>query len=147
MTIAFEVGGKRHEVTAPPGRRLSECLRDLGYKSVKVGCDAGDCGACTVLVDGTQTCACLMPVAQAAGSRIETLEACEADLSAKLRAAFLAHGAAQCGICTPGVMMAATELLRTHPTPSKDQIEEALAGVLCRCTGVRVCMLHFDFRT
>lgn len=135
MTIAFEVGGKRHEVETSPGRRLSECLRELGYKSVKVGCDAGDCGACTVLVDGAQTCACLMPVAQAAGCRIETLEACEADLRAKLQAAFLAHGAAQCGICTPGVMMAAMELLRECPAPSKDQIEEALAGVLCRCTG------------
>ena len=107
----FTVEGKTHEITSAPGRRLSEVLReDLGLKSVKVGCDAGDCGACTVLVDGAQVCACLVPVAQVDGATIETLETAEHDLSAKLQAAFLDHGAAQCGICTPGMIMTASKL-------------------------------------
>ncbi len=135
MTGTLKVGGQTHAVTSPPGQRLSECLRDLGYKSVKVGCDAGDCGACTVLIDGAQSCACLVPVAQVEGCAIETLETSEPELRAKLQDAFLTHGAAQCGICTPGVMMAATELLRGASAPTRDEIEDALAGVLCRCTG------------
>ncbi len=138
MSIRLSIGGTAHNVDAAPGKRLSEVLRDdLGLKSVKVGCDAGDCGACTILVDGAQVCACLMPVAQAEGRAIETLETSEANLFSCLQEAFLDHGAAQCGICTPGVMMAATELLRTNPTPSEDEVHNALAGVLCRCTGYR----------
>ncbi|MEO1688150.1 MAG: 2Fe-2S iron-sulfur cluster-binding protein, partial [Pseudomonadota bacterium] len=126
------------EIAADPGRRLSEVLRDeLGLKSVKVGCDAGDCGACTVLIDGAQHCACLTPAAQAEGRRVETLETLDPALSARLQEAFLTHGAAQCGICTPGMMMAAAELLRATPAPGAAQVEEALAGVLCRCTGYR----------
>lgn len=130
------VNGSARDIRSAPGRRLSEVLRDeLDLKSVKIGCDAGDCGACTVLLDGAQVCACLVPVAQADGSVIETLETTEPALAGKLQAAFLDHGAAQCGICTPGMMMAAMELLRTTPEPSRRQVEDALAGVLCRCTG------------
>ncbi|MEL7150574.1 MAG: molybdopterin cofactor-binding domain-containing protein [Pseudomonadota bacterium] len=130
------IGGETHEIQSAPGRRLSEVLREeLDLKSVKSGCDAGDCGACTVLMDGAQVCACLVPVAQADGCVIETLETSEPELSSKLQAAFLDHGAAQCGICTPGMMMAATELLRSNPTPSRRDVEVALGGVLCRCTG------------
>ncbi|MCV6592785.1 MAG: molybdopterin-dependent oxidoreductase [Silicimonas sp.] len=135
MKLRFTLGARRQEVEVAPGRRLSELLRDLGQTSVKVGCDAGDCGACTVLVDGAQSCACLMPAAQVEGRVVETLQATEDELRARLQASFLAHGAAQCGICTPGVMMAALELLRERPTPSGDEIDAALAGVLCRCTG------------
>ncbi len=133
------IDGTAREITAAPGRRLSEVLReDLGLTSVKVGCDAGDCGACTVLIDGAQHCACLTPLAQASGRQIETLETTAAEpLADRLKAAFLDHGAAQCGICTPGVMMAALELLRATPTPDKTQVEQALGGVLCRCTGYR----------
>ncbi len=130
------IWGKTYEIQSAPGRRLSEVLRDeLNLKSVKVGCDAGDCGACTVLVDGAQVCACLVPVAQADGATIETLETAEPDLAKTLQAAFLDHGAAQCGICTPGMMMAAMELLRANSTPSRREVEDALGGVLCRCTG------------
>ena len=136
--ISLRIAGKNHQVTAHPTRRLSEVLRDdLNLKSVKVGCDAGDCGACTVLIDGAQHCACLTPVAQADGCTVETLETAEQGMSQRLQDAFLDHGAAQCGICTPGVMMAAMELLRAVPEPSEAQVQASLAGVLCRCTGYR----------
>ena len=132
------IGSEAQQVPAQPGRRLSEVLRDeLGMRSVKLGCDAGDCGACTVLIDGAQHCACLTPLAQAYGRRIETLETLEDDLAERLGSAFLEHGAAQCGICTPGVMMAAVELLRATPAPTEAQVRDALGGVLCRCTGYR----------
>ena len=137
-SISLNISGRPYAVRAEPGRRLSEILREeLGLKSVKVGCDAGDCGACTVLIDGAQHCACLTPLAQAAGRTIETLETAEPDLSSRLQQAFLQHGAAQCGICTPGIMMAAVELLRANPTPKAADVEDALGGVLCRCTGYR----------
>ena len=134
--VSFTVGGKLHCIESAPGRRLSEVLREeLGLRSVKVGCDAGDCGACTVLMDGAQICACLTPAAQATGATIETLETSEPVLFAHLQDAFLDQGAAQCGICTPGIMVAATELLRANPKPSRIEVEDALGGVLCRCTG------------
>jgi aldehyde oxidoreductase len=112
--ITLRIAARTHSVTTAPGRRLSEVLRDdLNLKSVKIGCDAGDCGACTVLIDGAQYCACLTPAIQADGREIETLETAEPALTYKLQESFLDHGAAQCGICTPGIMMAAMELLRT----------------------------------
>lgn len=130
------VGGETHHLTSPPGRRLSDALRDeLSLKSVKIGCDAGDCGACTILVDGQQICACLTPVAHVDGATIETLETAKDAVIGKLQDAFLDHGAAQCGICTPGMLMAAAELVRENATPSRTEVEHALAGVLCRCTG------------
>ena len=136
--VSFTVGGTQQRVEAHPGKRLSEVLReDLNLKSVKVGCDAGDCGACTVLIDGQQHCACLTPVIQADGCHVETLETAEPELARRLQDSFLRHGAAQCGICTPGIMMAAMALLRTTPTPRDAEVEEALGGVLCRCTGYR----------
>lgn len=132
------INGQERAVHAEAGRRLSEVLReDMGLTSVKVGCDAGDCGACTVLMDGAQICSCLVPVAQVAGAAIETLESSQDPLLGLLQDAFLAYGAAQCGICTPGIMMAALELLRETPQPDQHQVESALGGVLCRCTGYR----------
>ena len=136
--LSFVIAGKVCKVDTYPGKRLSEVLRnDLNFKSVKIGCDAGDCGACTVLIDGEQQCACLVPAAQADGCDIETLETAEPKLSKRLQDSFLNHGAAQCGICTPGIMMAAMALLRTTPEPTETQVQDTLGGVLCRCTGYR----------
>ena len=136
--ISFTVNGKAREVNCAPSTRLSEVLREaLALRATKVGCNAGDCGACTVLLDGDPVCACLVPAGQVAGRAVETAESLAGEdraLSA-LQAAFLRHGAAQCGICTPGMMMAATALLRQDAAPDRQAVEDALGGVLCRCTG------------
>jgi CO/xanthine dehydrogenase Mo-binding subunit/aerobic-type carbon monoxide dehydrogenase small subunit (CoxS/CutS family) len=129
----LKVNGKTHAINSPDGRRLSEVLRDeIGLKGTKIGCDAGDCGACTVLLDGAPVCACLTPVAQAQGAEITTVEGLAIEA---LKASFLAYGAAQCGICTPGMLMAAAALLAREKHPTHDQVRDALGGVLCRCTG------------
>jgi CO/xanthine dehydrogenase Mo-binding subunit/aerobic-type carbon monoxide dehydrogenase small subunit (CoxS/CutS family) len=135
--IAFTLNGKPASATAAPFVSLAETLRgELGLTGTKIGCEAGDCGACTVLLDGAQVCACLVPSAQADGGTIETVEGEGAhDLTDRLRKAFLAHGAAQCGICTPGMLMAATDLLARRPSPERAEVEDAIGGVLCRCTG------------
>ena len=137
--IRFTVNGKQVAVAAAPATRLSSVLRDeLGLTGTKIGCDAGDCGACTVLLDGDQVCACLTPVAQAAGRRVTTVEGLAEDGAlSHLQAAFHRHGAAQCGICSPGMLMAAQSLLGRNPSPSEADVMDALAGVLCRCTGYR----------
>ncbi|MHC0053782.1 molybdopterin-dependent oxidoreductase [Actibacterium sp. D379-3] len=136
VRIGLRVNGQKVAVGGAPGRRLSDALReDLGLRGTKVGCDAGDCGACTVLLDGEAVCACLTPVAQADGRDVTTVEGLSSGGLSDLQAAFLRHGAAQCGICTPGMLMAATALLAQVPAPTRDQAKEALGGVLCRCTG------------
>ncbi|NCQ24573.1 MAG: aldehyde oxidase [Rhodobacteraceae bacterium CG17_big_fil_post_rev_8_21_14_2_50_63_15] len=132
-TLRLNVNGASVDLPVSPARRLSDVLRgDLGLIGTKVGCDAGDCGACTVLLDGEPVCACLTPVAQAAGRQITTVEGME---PGALQQAFLRHGAAQCGICTPGMLMAAQALLDRVARPTRTEVEEALGGVLCRCTG------------
>ena len=138
MKVAFTLNGAAATWTGPPVTRLAAALRDdLGLTGTKVGCDAGDCGACTVLLDGRQVCACLVAIGQVEGRTVETVEGLAgADGTlARLQKSFLAHGAAQCGICTPGMLMAAEELLRQVSRPSRGEIEDALGGVLCRCTG------------
>ena len=129
------------QAVAGAGRYPAErgAARRLGLTGTKVGCDAGDCGACTVLLDGAQACACLVPLAQAAGARGDRRSRGwrRRPLGAALQRAFLAHGAAQCGICTPGMLMAASELLAATPRPDAAQAMAALGGVLCRCTGYR----------
>ena len=133
--IALTVNGVRHEVAADPFAPLSDTLREgLGLTGTKEGCNAGDCGACTVLMDGVQVCACLVATGQAEGAEITTIEAADPLLD-RLRAAFLARGAAQCGICTPGMLMAALDLLRRNAAPDRGAVQDALGGVLCRCTG------------
>ncbi|MCA0302384.1 MAG: 2Fe-2S iron-sulfur cluster binding domain-containing protein, partial [Proteobacteria bacterium] len=136
MTVRFTLNGKAAAWDGAPITRLTTALRDdLGLVGTKVGCEAGDCGACTVLIDGRQVCACLVPMGQVEGRAVETVEGLAAGPLAALQRAFLAHGAAQCGICTPGMLMAAAELLRANAAPSRVEVEDALGGVLCRCTG------------
>ncbi|MFD2855236.1 2Fe-2S iron-sulfur cluster-binding protein [Seohaeicola zhoushanensis] len=130
---SLSINGRPVEVASDPGRRLSDVLREeLGLRGTKVGCDAGDCGACTVLLDGAPVCACLTPLGRALGREIATVEGGVAE---DLQASFLRHGAAQCGICTPGMLMAASALLTRNARPSRGEVEAALGGVLCRCTG------------
>ena len=136
--VNMTVNGTAVQVTVQPLNRLSEVLRDqLKLTGTKVGCHAGDCGACTVLIDGEQVCSCLQAIAQCEGRNITTVEGLATDIGApsELQQAFVAHGAAQCGICTPGMLMAAQDLLLHHPSPSREQVLDGLAGVLCRCTG------------
>jgi CO/xanthine dehydrogenase Mo-binding subunit/aerobic-type carbon monoxide dehydrogenase small subunit (CoxS/CutS family) len=137
VTVTMAVNGVQVSVEAHPFAALASTLRDrLGLTGTKIGCDAGDCGACTVLMDGEQVCSCLVSTAQADGAVIETVEGHGSDgLVDRLREAFLIHGAAQCGICTPGMLMAAVDCLRHAPNVSRGEIEDALGGVLCRCTG------------
>jgi aldehyde oxidoreductase len=139
VEIAFTLNGAPCRLRAEPAARLSDALREaLRLTGTKVGCNAGDCGACTVLVDGRQVCACLTPIAQVEGRAVVTVEglAREGRL-APLQQAFLAHGAAQCGICTPGMLLAAQDLLARVPRPDEAAVLDALGGVLCRCTGYR----------
>jgi aldehyde oxidoreductase len=137
--IIFELNGAPVSITPRTSARLSEVLReDLGARDVKIGCNAGDCGACTVLVDGDPVCACLMPAGQAANRQVTTLKGLADDaIAVALKSQFLAHGAAQCGICTPGMLVSAIALLRHIPTPDEVEVQDALGGVLCRCTGYR----------
>lgn len=140
LVTSFALNGAQVQLDAIPGQRLSQALRDgLDCRDVKVGCNAGDCGACTVLLDGDPVCACLVPAQQAAGRRVETLSGLVArDKDAQnLATAFQHHQAAQCGICTPGMMVSAVALLRAVPRPDESQVMDALGGVLCRCTGYR----------
>ena len=139
MDIRFTLNGKDCAVRAAPTRRLTELLRDdLGLTGTKVGCNAGDCGACTVLLDGEQVCACLVAAARVDGRSVTTVEGLAQDgRLVRLQQAFIAKGAAQCGICTPGMLMAATDLLSRNPKPDESQVADALGGVLCRCTGYR----------
>ncbi|MDB2407220.1 molybdopterin-dependent oxidoreductase [Jannaschia sp.] len=137
--VSFDLNDARVTARPLPGERLSHTLRErLHARDVKVGCDAGDCGACTVLLEGLPVCACLVPAQRADGRTVRTLKGLADDpIRTRLADAFEAHGAAQCGICTPGMMVAAVALLRAVPTPTEAQVQDALGGVLCRCTGYR----------
>jgi aldehyde oxidoreductase len=139
-SLSFTVNGKAVAVAASPAARLSKVLRDhLGLTGTKVGCDAGDCGACTVLVDGEVVCACLVAAGQVQGQSVTTIEGLHGvhPTAARLQDAFLRHGAAQCGICTPGMLVAATALLARDERPSGAAVMDVVGGVLCRCTGYR----------
>ena len=136
-TFGFTVNGTEATVNAPPMKRLLDVLRhDLQLTGTKEGCGEGECGACAVLVNGELVNACLIPVLQVEGASICTIEgvSTEGHLD-PVQQCFLEEGGAQCGICTPGMILATRHLLERHPTPTLDQIREGLAGNLCRCTG------------
>jgi aldehyde oxidoreductase len=139
MKLAFTLNGRERVVETAPARRLADMLRDeLGLCGTKIGCNAGDCGACTVLLDGAQVCACLVAAAQVAGRHVLTVESLAQNGALNpLQAAFHRHGAAQCGICMPGMLMAASDLLARNRRPDAAAVQDALGGVLCRCTGYR----------
>src|SRR6202047_3706950 len=138
--IAFRVNGRVVSVSSSPLQRLSRVLREeLGLTGTKVGCDAGDCGACTVLLDGDPVCACLVAAGQIEGREVTTVEglSARAPIHDQLQKSFLRHGAAQCGACTPGMLVSATALLERDAEPSESAVLDAIGGVLCRCTGYR----------
>lgn len=135
--VQLTVNGKKSNLLAYPMERLLDVLRQgLGLTGAKEGCGEGECGSCSVIVDGRLVNSCLIPVAQADGSNITTIEGLAADERLHpLQQAFLNCNGAQCGICTPGMILAAVHLLNKHPQPTLDQIREGLSGNLCRCTG------------
>lgn len=136
--VSLSINGERFDADES-ARRLTTFLReDAGLQGTKVGCDAGDCGACTVLVDGDPLCACMVPIGRLDDATVMTVEHLgSTDLGRRLQESFARHGAAQCGFCTPGMLMSAYALLSVRPHPSEGEVEDALGGVLCRCTGYR----------
>jgi carbon-monoxide dehydrogenase small subunit len=135
--MQIRVNSVDHSIDAPPMSRLLDVLReDLRLTGVKEGCGEGECGACSVLIDGELVNSCLVPVLQVEGASITTIEGvANGDKLNAVQQAFLEYGGAQCGICTPGMILAAMTLLDQYPNPSLEQIKEGLAGNLCRCTG------------
>jgi xanthine dehydrogenase iron-sulfur cluster and FAD-binding subunit A len=137
MKLHLVVNGQAHELDAPPMTRLLDALRnDLGLTGTKEGCGEGECGACSVILDGEVINSCLVPVKQVNGSRVTTVEGLASDGRLDpIQKAFLECGGAQCGICTPGMLIAARALLDANPHPTREEIKEGIAGNLCRCTG------------
>ncbi len=137
MKIQFELNGKATEVEADPSRRLLDLLRwDLGLTGAKEGCGEGECGACTVLVDGAPSNSCLMLAAQVHGHTVTTVEGlADGQLLHDVQEALLTHGGAQCGICSPGIAVSAAWAVDAEPGASRERIRELLSGNLCRCTG------------
>ncbi len=132
----LNINGRTHQVALAPNTTLLTALRDLGYTDVKNGCEKGDCGACAVLLDGQAVNSCLVLAWQAEGAEIVTNSGLGTmDAPHPLQAAFADVGAAQCGYCTPGMIISAKALLDSNPHPSVDEIRAALSGNLCRCTG------------
>jgi carbon-monoxide dehydrogenase small subunit len=137
MKVSFTVNGEPHSVDVPPMKRLLDVLReDLRLTGTKEGCGEGECGACSVLIDGEVVDSCLVPICQVEGTAVLTVEGLAEDHGLNpLQEAILAGGGTQCGICTPGILMAARALLDKKPRPTREEIRAGLAGNLCRCTG------------
>ncbi len=135
--VSLTVNGKPRTVRVFPMERLLDVLRqELGLTGTKEGCGEGECGSCSILMDGRLVNSCLVPVLQAAGANITTIEGvAEGPQLSAMQAAFLECGGAQCGICTPGMILSACHLLDKKPEPTLEDIREALSGNLCRCTG------------
>ena len=137
ISIRCRVNGAEVEISGHPMMRLLDALRTgLRLTGTKEGCGEGECGACSILLDGQLVNSCLVPLVQADGADIVTIEGvADGDRLDAVQEAFIACGGAQCGICTPGMVLAAVSLLKRHPSPTDNQIREGLAGNLCRCTG------------
>jgi putative selenate reductase molybdopterin-binding subunit len=136
--IRVTVDGRVRRWSVAPGDLLLDVLRREGHWGVKRGCETGECGACVVLLDGEPINSCLMFAVQADGRRLLTIEGVARGATLDpLQEAFLDHGAAQCGFCTPAMILCARSLLERHPDPTEDEVREALSGVLCRCTGYK----------
>jgi carbon-monoxide dehydrogenase small subunit len=135
--MSITVNGEVREVAVKPSATLSSLLRDeLNHTGTNVGCGTGDCGACTVLLDGKAVNSCLVLALDAAGADVRTIEGLETGGKlAAIQRSFIAHGAIQCGFCTPGMLMAAYDYLQRNPRPTEEEAREAISGNLCRCTG------------
>jgi len=137
VQIRFELNGQKVDLEVRPDRRVVDLLReDLGLTGTKEGCGAGECGACTVLIDGDARLSCLMLAAQLDGRSVTTIEGlCQDGTLHPIQDAFVEHGAVQCGFCSPGMVLTAVDLLQRHAAPNRQQIRQGLSGNLCRCTG------------
>jgi carbon-monoxide dehydrogenase small subunit len=137
MKISFIINGRETSIDSLPDRRVVDILReDLHLTGTKEGCGEGECGACTILVDGESRLSCLMLAAQLDGCRVITIEGLSSEEKLHpVQEAFVEQGAVQCGFCTPGMVLAAVDLLQRNPDPTRQEIHEGLSGNLCRCTG------------
>lgn len=143
--LAFTLNGQPVQVAAEPGERAVDLLRRMGALDVKEGCGTGECGACSVLVDGAHKLSCLMLAAQLAGREITTAQGLGTPENPHpVQRAFAAHGAVQCGFCTPGMTIAAAALLDNNPAPTREQARRAISGNLCRCTGYAMILDAID---
>ncbi|MDI6643027.1 MAG: (2Fe-2S)-binding protein [Candidatus Hodarchaeaceae archaeon] len=137
--ISLRVNGQRYELEVEANRTLLQTIReDLEMTGTKCACERGDCGLCTVMVDGVPTKSCLVLAVEADGKEITTIEGLmKGEELNPVQRAFIEHGAVQCGFCTPAFIVAATALLKRNPKPSEEEVKEAIGGILCRCTGYR----------
>ena len=146
MLLKLKINGETRELAVEPYRSLLDVLRnEAGLTGTKKGCDVGDCGACTVIVDGKPVNSCLMLGVEAHGCEVQTIEG----LKHPLQESFIRHGGAQCGFCTPGMIMMAKALLDANPRPTEDEVRFAIAGNICRCTGytkIVEAILHVSHR-
>jgi len=137
MKVSFELNGKDVTVETRPNQTLVDLLRDeLGVTSVKKGCEQGECGACTLMVDGVAVTSCIVLAPQVQGRNVTTIAGLEDDpLMEKLRTAYVENGAVQCGFCTPGMLISSYALLKVNPKPTQEEVKIGIEGNICRCTG------------
>lgn len=135
-TISLKINGEERAFDVEHGDTLLELIRErAGVKSPKIGCERGDCGSCTLLLNGKSVKSCLVLAVEADGCEVTTIEGLSRDRLTPLQEAFLEHNSFQCGFCAPGIILSATELLERNPDPTEEEVKEALSGNLCRCTG------------
>jgi carbon-monoxide dehydrogenase small subunit len=139
MKFKFNLNGRDCTVEANPSRTLLDVLRtDIGLTGTKYGCGVGECGSCTIMIDGKAVCSCLTLIGQADGRNVETVEGlAQGEKLHPLQESFVENHAIQCGYCTPGMLMSAKAFLDKHPSPSEEEIRVAISGNLCRCTGYK----------